>query len=706
MTGQFAMQTSTKTLIKFLVSFIVLSLLMLVLPSWQRVVFIGQNTSSAPPAVSATVVHWVSLSDTKATNALGTTVNRCSTQAFCFDLVEPSLSGNMLYNCVYYSDSPSSTPSWSDDKSNTWTLLTAIDDTTNGKKLQCAYVLNATTATYAIKVSFGAAVTHVGGFAAEYNNVNAIDVTASGISASGSSTMATTTTLTPTVTSDLVIQVGIRSQTPIVSSFTAGSGQSGITWKLQATDTLDGLVAQWGTYASTSSFNPQLTMASNSGYATMAVAFKTSTTGTARPAGMQVVGIQHNDVTDTIGATSPIALQFPCEGNLEVASMGFGMATGTSWRANAITDSNSNTWAATGVLLGNATTGQSQMMYAQNATCTSSMTVSVATLGTTDTTKDATIILYDVQGALTSNVFRQEAAISAHASGTGSSITLFDALAPGYSSGIAIYNLQEAQNTSQSLGGPCTNWDGQLFGGEGLSGGHPPDENNGWSHCLFTNTNQQAWSTGFASATSVGQYSHRVSFFGASGATKTALASETCTRANGGPLSNTVWTSFSYFGMKVASNQCVPNSLSLDDGNFYIGVAFPNDQWAQATIAAISGGSAGVDKGVGLALRASTTAHTEYRILVSNATGVNTWIEKFVAGTNTVLSTCTASPAWAAADVIYAEVQGTALKIKKNGTVISGCNVTDASIASGAPGFDYSSTMTTSGLTNWSAGDF
>lgn len=655
-----------------------------------------------------TMIQWTMGSNTKSGNAFGTTANQCANQTQCFFLPNGTQVNNAILSCATYSNTPASTPSWSDDQSNSWSVIATANDTTNAVKTACAVALNVAANTRQIKIAFGAAVTKEAPFAAEFNNIlpsGATDGSSTNTSASGSSTM-TAGSITPTAATDLFLMCGQRSQTPATTSFTVGS-QSNITWKFLGTDLLDGMVCQWGLYTSTSALNPQLTMGTNSGYAAVAIALKTGAVGNARPNGIQIVGIQHEDVTDTIGNTSPIPIQFPCEGNLLVGSMGFGMASGTTWKATGVTDGNSNTWAATGVLLGNATTGQSQMYYAQNATCTNNMTVSVATTGLSDTTKDATILLYDIQNALTSNVFRQEAAVSNHSTGTGPSITHFDALAPGYTSGVAIFNLQEAQNTSTSISAPSgSGFDGFYYGGEGLSGGHPPDENNGWAHFTFATGAQQTWTTGFADSSSIGGYSYRSSFFGASGATKTALASETCTRTNVNPLSLTVWNAGpSYTGFKVVSNQCVPNALGLDDGVMYTAVGTLTDQIAQATIATITGGAAGTDKGIGLMLRGSIAAHTEYRFLASNATGVNTWIEKFVAGANTVILSCTASPAWAAADVMYVSAVGTTLTIKRGGsggTTI--CTTTDSAIASGYPGMDYSSTMTGSALTNWQGG--
>lgn len=663
------------------------------------------KAASAPANVPG-MVQWTSGSNTKSGSALGTTVNQCATQTQCFSLPNAAQAGNTIVIFFTYSNTPASTPTCADDKSDTCTVIATANDTTNAIKLGVARILNVTSGARALTIAYGAAVTKQAPYAAEFYNVaatSADDTSSASFSASGSSTVQSGS-LTPSVTGDLLVQCGVRSQTPAVTSFTVGS-QSNITWSLIGTDLLDGLACQWGVYNSTSAINPQFTMASNSGYASTTIALKSGASGSARPAGMQIVGVQHEDVTDTIANTSPVPAQASCAGteNLIVMSGGFGQA---NYAPTGITDGASNTWASTGALAGNATSGKTTMWYAQNATCTAGMTISVATTGTGDASKDATMIFYYMVGAATSGVFSQRAGRSDVSAHGGTTYTFYDPLAPGVSSGIAIGNFQESQNTVTGATSPAL-IDSYYYGGENISGGHPPDENNGWFHTTFATSAQQTYTLTYADATNLGGQAYQVSFFAASGSSVTALASDTCTRANvGPPLSATVWGPGStYSGFKVVSNACTPNSLALDDGVEYTAITWPNDQWSQATISALTGGTAGTDKGIGLMLRGSTSAHTEYRILTSNATGVNTWIEKFVAGTNTSVASGTASPAWAVNDIIYAGVVGTTITVKRGGsagtTIISG---TDSSIASGNPGLDYSSTMTTATLTNWSAG--
>lgn len=658
-----------------------------------------------------TLVRWGGFSNTKSGTALGTTVNTCPNTTICLPLTATPQSGNTLVACYDYGDTPSSSPAITDDGGNTW-VIDQVSSVSNSRIIAIAHALNVSSSTTFIKINFGAAVINVGALYQEVNNVlsaGAVDQTSSNTSASGSSTV-TAGSQTPATANDFLMQCGQRAQTPLVASYTVGS-QPSITWALSTTDTLDGLFNQWGQYAITSAINPTMTMASNSGYASVSLSLKTGSQGSPRPTGsMTPIGIIRADVTDTIGNTSPIALQFPCDGaNGLVADLGFGMATGTSWRATGITDSNSNTWTQVGVLLGNNSTGQSQMFYAQNPTCTNNMTVSVATTGLSDTTKDATIYLYSFAGASTTNFFRQEwPASGLVAVGSGTPFTWFDPSTPGVSSGCAVANWEQAVNTAVGITSPIgAVFTTQTFGGEQISGGHPPGENNGDYYQCFSNNNQQIWTNTFSGNTSNNAV-FRIAYFRGSGATDDATAVDTFTHANVNPLPATVYSAwFSANRMKILSNVATPGSLSTDAGEMISAIPFSNDQAIQVTLSTVTGGSAGSDSGPGLLLRAILANQSAYRIIVNHATGVNTFIEKFVnsASATIVSSSCSKSPAWTNGDILYAQVVGTTITVKSGGSGGSTvCTATDASLSVGSPGLAYSSTVTGANFTNMKAG--
>lgn len=75
-----------------------------------------------------------------------------------------------------------------------------------------------------------------------------------------------------------------------------------------------------------------------------------------------------------------------------------------------------------------------------------------------------------------------------------------------------------------------------------------------------------------------------------------------------------------------------------------------------------------------------------YAIVESSGAGPNytTRVGKIVNGTHTSLAT--SSVAWAVNDTIELEVEGSALRVFKNGTQITALNVTDTALTTGKPG--------------------
>lgn len=692
----------------YLVLFIVISI---TLSYGQMLQAISNDIHQSSGAVP-TLVRWGGFSNTKAVLPLGTTVNTCPNQTICLPYTVAPLTGNALVACYTYSDSPASTPSLSDGV-NTWVVDKVVDDTTNSKKVAIAHALNVSSATQ-LQIAFGANVTNVGALYKEYNNIlsaSAVDQSSSNTSASGSSTV-TAGSQTPTAANDLLLQCSQRTQTPLTTSFTAGS-QSNITWTLGITDVIDGLFSQWGQDSATVAINPTMTMANNSGYASVSLSLKTGTQGSPRPTGsMTPIGLLRADITDTIANTNPIVLQFPCDGaNGITGDMSTGMQTGTSWRVTGITDSNSNTWTQIGSLLGNNNTGQTQHFYSQNPTCTNNMTVNVATTGLSDTVKDGTFYLYAWAGADTSSLFRQEYTSGGQlGNGSGGPFTWFDPASPGVANGCAVASLEEGFNTSVGITSPSgAVFTTQTFGGEDISGSHPPGENNHNSYFCFSNSNQQVWTSTF-SGTSASNAAWRVSFFRGAGAADAATFSDTFTHANIASLNTLFYvTWFSSNQLKIASNKLTPTNLNLDAASIIVapGPIFPNDQQAQITLATLTGGTAGSDIGSGLLLRAISANQTAYRAIVSHATGVNTFIEKFVSsGTATIISSsCSKSTPWTSGDILFFSVVGTALTIKSGGSGgTTVCSATDAAISSGVPGIAYSGILTGAEFTNFLAG--
>jgi hypothetical protein len=463
------------------------------------------------------LVRWASGSSSNT----GSIVGGGTASNYTFRLPEVTQAGNAIALCVV-SDDSSNTPTVTDDApggSNTWVNVVSGLDSTNHMRARLWLASNVKAGTRTITPAFTATnPARVAVTGAEFFNVGVVDVSNSASSASGSSTMLAGS-ITPTVSGDLIYQCGVRSQTPslnVATPYTAGS-QSNITWNLQATDNLDGLVSQWGIYNSTAAINPQLTMANASGYVAASMALKGASAGSPLPAGMQIVGIEHIALSKPVGGTTPKFMQFATAGNLLVASIGPG---GANYQVSSITDSKANTWTSSGAVLGDGNAGKSQRFYAQNATSGNNLTLTTNWTGG-DATTDATILWYDVTGAAASAFVSHQSATNVLDGGVpnGNSLTVFTNVAPGTANGMAFGQMSVAFNTvcgaaNNLMVSPATALcDSYSYGGEPINGSEPVDENNGWAHYTFSTNANQTWTWPFQINGQISFYATTLDFF-------------------------------------------------------------------------------------------------------------------------------------------------------------------------------------------------
>lgn len=153
-------------------------------------------------------------------------------------------------------------------------------------------------------------------------------------------------------------------------------------------------------------------------------------------------------------------------------------------------------------------------------------------------------------------------------------------------------------------------------------------------------------------------------------------------------------------------NSVTINSSSRVAGTFQIqptdekGIAlwvgagsFTNDQYASVKLTSAPGG--GSSCGIGVVCRASSSGATKncYEAWVDGAfPSPVTYLTKRVSGTRTVIFSST-SPSWTTNDLLELEVEGTTLRVCKNGTPLGGSfTQTDSSLATGAVGVIAAST--------------
>lgn len=151
-------------------------------------------------------------------------------------------------------------------------------------------------------------------------------------------------------------------------------------------------------------------------------------------------------------------------------------------------------------------------------------------------------------------------------------------------------------------------------------------------------------------------------------------------------------------GFSVSSGVVSNTAGNNDSAAFWNADTFPDDQWSQITVSAVT------NDWVGVAVRASGTgaARNFYSFRATSSSNSPEWeIFKEVAGVYTSLVTGNTPAGVVNGDVMKLVVQGTTLTGYINGTAVTP-TATDSSLTSGSAGiYEYGSSP---GLTTWSGG--
>ena len=182
----------------------------------------------------------------------------------------------------------------------------------------------------------------------------------------------------------------------------------------------------------------------------------------------------------------------------------------------------------------------------------------------------------------------------------------------------------------------------------------------------------------------------------------TTLGTDDFNRADSGTPGANWSTPTGFAAHDIIGNQLGPDTGTTPSRDYYSAVAWPGDQWSQATLSGTISGHLRA----GTAVRMASGADTVYvgGHNPGDFSNSNRRLWKYVAGTNTSIATQAVDIA--SGDLLYTEIQGTALALKIGGlTQVTG---SDASIATGSAGIDsrYSSDPATLRWDNWSGGDF
>lgn len=160
--------------------------------------------------------------------------------------------------------------------------------------------------------------------------------------------------------------------------------------------------------------------------------------------------------------------------------------------------------------------------------------------------------------------------------------------------------------------------------------------------------------------------------------------------------------------LQIVSNSVRSTVVGTDSFESVNAVSVPNDQWAQATIAAITGTAIIADR---VLLRAATPATmTWYDIVASrNLAGVRSFIQETVGGVETSIASENVTT-WAAADTLAGEVKANVVALYRNGSSTPLLSVANNTIASGRIGAGVfvgsGGALTDAQLDTFSGGDF
>lgn len=178
----------------------------------------------------------------------------------------------------------------------------------------------------------------------------------------------------------------------------------------------------------------------------------------------------------------------------------------------------------------------------------------------------------------------------------------------------------------------------------------------------------------------------------------TTLATDDFNRADSTGLGANWTTITGKTSLNILTNAAV-STAGGNDGNYYNAVAWPNDQWSQATL---------VDRAAGrnaVKVRVAAAAETYYAggSDVTDFGNQQQRLWKTVAGVRTSLATN--ATLLIATDLVYVEARGTTIKLFINGVEV--LSAIDSDIASGNAGIGFGDAVAGGGdWDGWSGGDF
>lgn len=376
-------------------------------------------------------------------------------------LVVPSTGAGNCGVIFLQTGGASTTPALTDDKSNTWALVSGLPVTGN-QQLWCFVATNMAAATTLVTLTFGTADSFSAIEYSEWYNVStaalatAIDGTNHAITQTGGTVAAGS--ITPSAGS-LVLQWVTGDSSTLNTSFTKGSGFTMLTANLMPGSALVTSAVQWG-IAPGGAINPTMTLVGGTPSAdTITIALKSAAAGTPPAAGIRVAGVQKSSFGPPTGPTGAqtLVFQFPHVGNLMV------MVSTHDFSISTLTDSDSNTWDHSNNLPGAGGGAQTQSSFAKNVTPNTDMTGPTIHWASPMSGVDLGFVtLYDIVGA-DPNPFTSQYATNSGTQSVAGNLTLFSALTPTVTGGLFIIDSLITSWTVSGMTVPT-----QANGGRGL----------------------------------------------------------------------------------------------------------------------------------------------------------------------------------------------------------------------------------------------
>jgi hypothetical protein len=371
-----------------------------------------------------------------------------------------------------------------DDKSDSYSMVVPQPGNSDGFQIvNAAYALNVASGARVITIEFiGGMPTHIAAAGFEYSNIATSNALDAGAANSGSGSSITAGNFTTTAANDLLWQYAIQdTSSTTVTTWTAGPSP----WMLRTADDLDSQAVQDQLLTSAGGSTPTMTMSPPDNWNTVAIALKSASAGSSAPAGIRVVGIQHNAVPASF-VSNPVTVQFPCSGNLIVAVwLGIG-----GYDIFRITDnSGGNSYSPVGSAVAFGSSGDAQIFHADNVTCSSNLQLRITTTGP-NTSGGSELVLYDISGAAASP-FDMQVPATGNQTSPGDVSTV--SVTPSTPNGLVIAMLTVESNTITGVS-PGLFDSGTTLPAIGIS---PLDQNGGLAHNYNTDTSLElfVWTT-------------------------------------------------------------------------------------------------------------------------------------------------------------------------------------------------------------------